>query len=91
MVDVHLNWLKYFHFLFLEVGLLVILIDCMILLVPFLDVGRMWMSTVFFLAQLDSSSLPIECFPSTFDLNGFKPGINNLLTIGSLKTDFLYA
>ena len=38
-------------------GLLVILIDCMIFLSPFLDVIRMSMSTVSFLAQLDSGSL----------------------------------
>ena len=38
LVDVHLNWLNRFHFLFLEGGLLVILIDYMIFLSPFLDV-----------------------------------------------------
>ena len=46
LVDVHLNWLKRPHFLILEGGLLVILIDCMIFLSPFLDVTRMSMSTV---------------------------------------------
>ena len=40
-----------------EVGLLVILIDCMIFLAPFLDVTRMSMSTVSFLALLDSGIL----------------------------------
>ena len=30
LVDVHLNWLNWFHFLILEAGLLDILIDCMI-------------------------------------------------------------
>ena len=38
---------------FFEEGLLVILIDGMIFLSPFLDVTRMSMSTVSFLAQLD--------------------------------------
>ena len=38
-------------------GLLVILIDCMIFLSPFLDVTRMSMSTVSFLAQLNSGIL----------------------------------
>ena len=38
-------------------NLLVILIDCMIFLSPFLDVTRMSMSTVSFLAQLDSGIL----------------------------------
>ena len=49
-----LNW---FHFLILEGGLLVILIDCMIFLSPFLDVTRMSMSTVSVLAQPDSGIL----------------------------------
>ena len=40
-----------------EGDLLVILIDCMIFLSPFLDVTRMSMSTVPFLAQLDSGIL----------------------------------
>ena len=51
------RWLNWFHFLFLGGGLLVILIDCMIFLSPFLDVTRMSMSTVPFLAQLDSGIL----------------------------------
>ena len=53
----HLNWLNWFHFLVLVGGLLVILIDCMIFLSPFLDVTRMSMSTVSFLAQQDSGIL----------------------------------
>ena len=55
--DVHLNWLNWFHFLIFEGGLLFILIDCMMFLSPFLDVTRMSMSTVSFLAQLDSGIL----------------------------------
>ena len=31
MVDVHLNWLNWFHFLILKRGLLIILVNCMIL------------------------------------------------------------
>ena len=57
LVDALQNWLNWFHFLFLEGGLLVILIDCMIFLSPFLDVTRMSMSTVSFLAQLNSGFL----------------------------------
>ena len=57
LVDVHLNWLNWFHFLILEGGLFVVLIDCMILLSLFLDVTRMSMSRVSFLAQLDSEIL----------------------------------
>ena len=41
LVDVLQDWLNWFHFLFLELGLLVIVIDCMIFLPPFLDVTRM--------------------------------------------------
>ena len=51
------NWLNWFHFCFLDVGLLVILIDCMIFLSPFLDITKMSMPTVSFLAQLDCGIL----------------------------------
>ena len=47
----HLNWLTWFHFFILEGYLLVILIDCMIFLLPFLDVTRMSMPAISFLAQ----------------------------------------
>ena len=68
---------------FLEVCPLIILIDCMIFLSPFLDVTRMSMSTVFVLAQL-WNSLPLKCFPLTYDSSGFKSEINRqLLTVGS--------
>ena len=40
MVDVLQNWLNWFHFLFLEGDLLVILIDCMIFQSPFLEVKK---------------------------------------------------
>ena len=37
------------------------------------------------------NSLSIECFPLTYDLNGFKSRINRyFLTVGSFYTDFLY-
>ena len=52
-----LNWLNWFHFLILMGGLLVILTDCMIFLSPLLDKIRMSISTVSFLAQLDSEIL----------------------------------
>ena len=57
LIDAHLNWLNWFHFLILEGGLLIILIDYMIFLSPTLDVIKMPMSTVSFLAQLDSGIL----------------------------------
>ena len=53
LVYVLQNWLNWFHFLFLERGLLVILIDCMIFPSPFVDVTRISMSTVSFLVQRD--------------------------------------
>ena len=59
LVDVLQNWLNWFHFLFLEESLLVILIDCMIFLSPFLDFIRMSMSTVSFLAWLSSGILSL--------------------------------
>ena len=52
LVDVHLNWMNWFHFFILVAGLLFILIGSMIFLSPFLDVIRMSISTVFYLAQL---------------------------------------
>ena len=83
LVNVHLNWLNWFHFLILKEGLLV-LIDCMIFVSPFLNVTRISMSTVSFITQLDSNSLPIECFPLTYDLNGFKSITNrHFLTVCS--------
>ena len=57
LVDVLQNWLNWFHFIFLEGGLLVILIDCMVFLLLFLDDTKMPMSTVSLLVQLDSGIL----------------------------------
>ena len=57
LVDAHLNWLNWFYFFVLEGGLLVIQIDCLIFLSPFLNVSRMSVSTVSLLAQLDSGIL----------------------------------
>ena len=52
-------------------------LHCMIFLSQFLDVTRMSMLTVSFLTQL-WKSLPTECFPLTFDPNGFKSRIKHL-------------
>ena len=47
------------------------------------------MSAVAFLAQLDSGTLLIECFPLTYDLNGFKVRINrHQLTVGFFQKRF---
>ena len=67
LVDVNLNWLNWFHFLILEGGLLLILIDCMIFLSPFLDITRMSMSTVF--SSSHSYTLEFSAYRMlTFDL-----------------------
>ena len=84
LVDVHLNWLNWFHFIILEGYLLVSLIDCMIsVTIPrcykdvyaksfFHHLARLW------------NSVPI-CFPLNYDLNGFKSRINeHLLAVGSI-------
>ena len=57
LVDVLQNWLNWFHFLFFEGGLLLILVDYMIFLSPLVDLTRMSMSIVSFLTQLDSGVL----------------------------------
>ena len=66
----------WFHFLFLKRRLLIILIDYMIFLSPFLDVTRMSMSIFFLCTAILLNSLPIECFPLTYNLNGFKVGLS---------------
>ena len=60
LVDVHLNWFNWFHFLILEGGLLVNLIDCLIFLSAFLDVTRMSRSIVSFLVQLGYGILCLQ-------------------------------
>ena len=60
LADVQLNWLNWLHFIVLKAGLLVILIDCMIFLSPFLYVTRISMSIVSFLAQLGCGILCLQ-------------------------------
>ena len=87
-VDVHLNWLNWFYFLILEESLLVILIDCILIgfSVTIPTCYRDDYAKSFFpYTARPRSSLPIECFLFTNDLNGFKSIINrHLLTVGSL-------
>ena len=59
LVDVHLNWLGWFHFLILKGALLFILIDCLISQSPFLDLVWMSMSKISFLEQLDPGILSL--------------------------------
>ena len=85
LVNIHLNWLNWLHFFILEGGLLIVLIDCMIFLSPFLDVTRcLFVGNVFPCTTRLWNSLLISCFPLNYDLNGFKSRINrHLLTVGS--------
>ena len=84
-----MNWLNWFLFLILEGDLIVFLIVWFWLqrLHDFFDVyvnsfipctARLW------------NSLPIECFPLTYDLNDFKSRINTFLTVCSFWTEFVY-
>ena len=57
LVDILHNWLNWLQFPFLEGGLRIILIDCMIFLSTFRDGTRMSMATVSLLVQLDSAIL----------------------------------
>ena len=73
---------------FFKAGLLIILIDCMIFLLLFLDVTRMSMSTVSRTIRL-WNSLATECFSLTYNLNGFKSRITrHLLTVGFFLSRF---
>ena len=72
LVDVHLIWLIWFHFLIIKRGVLVILIDWMIFLSPFLDVTEIYVNSFFPCTARLCNSPPIEYFLLTFDLNGLK-------------------
>ena len=62
---------------------LLILIDSMNFLLPFLNIKRTSMSTIPFFAKLGPGySLPIECFSLTYDLNRFRSRDNrHLVTV----------
>ena len=78
VVDVHLNWLNCFHYLFLEVGLH-----------DFSVTIHRWYKDVYVNSFFPHTarvwnSVPIECFPLGCDVNGFMSRINrHLLTVGS--------
>ena len=77
--------------LFLRGGLLIILIIC-IFLSPFLVLQDAYVNSVFSCTARILNSLPIEYFPLTYGLNGFKSRISrHLLTLDSFETDFLHA
>ena len=56
LLDVHLNWLNWFQFFFFVKDSFIIYSNWFFL-TPHLDVIRVSMSTIFFLAQLDSGIL----------------------------------
>ena len=76
LVDVHLTFLNWFYFLIPEgvlLVILVVLIDCMILLSPFLDVTRMFYKDVYVTSFFPSTARPwnsllIECFLLIYDV-----------------------
>ena len=78
LVDVLQNWFNWFHFLFLKGGRLVILIDCKIFLPPFLDAEGVCVNSFFPRTATLWNSLPIECFPLTYDLSYFKSKLTNI-------------
>ena len=79
------------RFLILEGGLLAFLIDCMIFLSQFLKTSRNGDRKIHVYANSFIpgtarlwDSLPMECFPLTYDLNGLKSITNrHFLTLGS--------
>ena len=60
LVNIHHNWLNWFHFLIYEGELLVILIECISFLSPYLDVTRIFMSEFCFLVQLNFGILCLQ-------------------------------
>ena len=68
-----------------------ILIDCLIFLLPFVDVNKdSYANSSFPRTARLLKSLPIECFPLAY-MNGFKSRIKrHLLPVDSFKADFLY-
>ena len=77
LLDVLLDWINWFHFLFLEDDQHVVLIDCMIFLSPFLEVTRMSISSFFPCTARLWNSLPIKCFPLAYNVNGLKSRIKS--------------
>ena len=76
LVDVHLNRLDWFHFLILEGVRPVILVDCTIFCHNSLMNKDVYVNSVFLCTARLWVSLTIECFPVTYDLNGFNFSIS---------------
>ena len=86
LVDVHLDWLNWSHFLFPNGGLIVILTDSIVWF--FVTIPRCYKdiygNSFFHRTARLWNSLPIECFSLTYDPNGFNFRINtHRLTVGS--------
>ena len=80
LIDVHLNYMNWFYFLILGAGPLVILIGCLISLAPFARFyNDVYVNSFFPRTPKLWSSLPAECFPLTYDLNGFNSRVNRYL------------
>ena len=67
-----------------------IITGCIFFLSPYLNVTRMFMSTVSFVTQLNWNFLPTECFPQTYNLNGFTSRLNRTLYLWIISNDLLY-
>ena len=65
LVDVHLNWLKWFLFLFLEGALLIILVDSMIAITIPRYCKYVYVNSFFLFAARLWNSQPLECFRIT--------------------------
>ena len=85
LVDVHRNWLNWFHFLILERGLFVYSDRLHNFSVTFPRCYKdVYVNSFFPYTARPWNSLSIEHFPLKYDLNGFKSRIDrHLLTLGS--------
>ena len=79
LVDVHLNWLNWFHFLILVVGPLIIIISCMFFFFFVTNLSQIprCYGDVFVIIFFPRTArlwyyLTVKCFPWTCDLNGLK-------------------
>ena len=80
LVDVLQNWVNWFHFLLLEGGALVILINCIIFCQHFWIIQRCYANSFFSFTARLRNSLLIECFPLNYELDVFKSSFNRHLS-----------
>ena len=85
LIDALQNCPSWFLFLFLKEGLLVTLIDCVVVAIIPRCYKDVCVNNFFPCTARLRNSLPIKCFPLTYNLNGFKSRINkHLLTVSFL-------